>query len=207
MLRTLSEKIDPRHTALVVIDMQNDFCHEDGAKARDGADVSHVQAVVPALQSLLDGAHEAGVPVIFTQAWHNEWNDSEVRLERHVDATPNCMEGTWGAEFYGVFPGPMDYVVRKARYSAFVGTDFDLVLRNRGMRSLLLTGTATSGCVESTARDGYMLDYYIVVADDCCAQGSQERHAASLRAMDGSVGVLASSKDVLSAWAELRPPR
>ena len=206
MLTTLNEKVDPKHTALVVVDMQNDFCHEDGAKAHDGADVSHVQGIVPALQSLVDGAHEAGIPVIFTQAVHNQWTDTEVRLERHRTQSPNCIEGTWGAEFYGVLPDDRDMRLPKARYSAFLGTEFDRVLRMRGVRSLVMTGTATSGCVESTARDGFMRDYYVVVVPDCCAQGNPERHEASLKAMDGPIGVLATSEEILSAWAELGRP-
>jgi ureidoacrylate peracid hydrolase len=200
MLTKLEDKLDAKHTALVVIDMQNDFCHENGAKAQDGADVSLVQRIVPALQRLVDGAHEVGVPVIFTQAVHNKWTDSDVRLERHLDATPNCIEGTWGAEFYGVIPDERDCIVPKARYSAFYGTNFDLILRAQGVKSLILTGTATSGCVESTARDGWFHDYYIVVADDCCAQGNLERHGNSLRAMDGPIAVLASADQIVDLW-------
>ena len=201
MLTKLEEKVDPAHAALVVIDMQNDFCHEDGAKAHDGAAVSLVQAIVPALQALVDGAHEAGEPVLFTQAVHNKWTDSDVRLERHMEATPNCIEGTWGADFYGIIPGERDLVVPKSRYSAFVGTNFDLVLRAQGIKSLILTGTATSNCVESTARDGWFHDYYIVVADDCCAQANLQRHEASLRSMDGPIAVLSNSTEILEAWS------
>jgi ureidoacrylate peracid hydrolase len=200
MLRELKEKVDPQHAALVVIDMQNDFCHDEGAKAQDGANVSLVQAIVPALQALVDGAHAAGVPVLFTQAVHNKWTDSEVRMERHLDASPNCMESTWGAEFYGIIPDERDLVVQKARYSAFYGTNFDLVLRAQGIKSLILTGTATSACVESTARDGWFHDYYIVVADDCCAQGNLEKHENALRSIDGPFAVLASAADILREW-------
>jgi ureidoacrylate peracid hydrolase len=200
MLRKLEEKVDPAHVALVVIDMQNDFCHDEGSKAQDGGDVSLVQGIVPALQSLIDGAHEAGVPVIFTQATHNKWTDSDARLERHLDMTDTCMEGTWGVEFYGVMPEQRDLVIPKARYSAFHGTNFDLVLRTQGVKSLILTGTATSGCVESTVRDGWFHDYYMVIADDCCAQGSLERHENSLRAVDGPIAVLAKAADIIDAW-------
>ena len=206
MLTTLAEKVDPKHTALVVIDMQNDFCHDDGAKAHDGADVSLVQAIVPPLQALIDGAHEAGLPVVFTQAVHNQWTDTDVRLERHRTQSPNCIEGTWGVEFYGVAPEERDMVLPKARFSAFLGTELDRAMRMRGVLTLVLTGTATSACVESTAREGFMRDYYIVVAPDACAQGDLSRHEAALRAIDGPFGVLAPSGEVLDAWAELAKP-
>lgn len=201
MLRTLSEKVDPKHTALVVIDMQNDFCHENGAVAQDGGNVTPAQEMVPRLQALIDSAHEAGAHVVFTQAWHSEWTDSEVRMERRVDKSPTCMEGTWGAEFYGVFPEERDLVLKKNRFSAFIGTNLDLILRTRGIKSLILTGTVTNVCVESTAREGFMHDYYIVVVEDGVAAGNRAAHEASLRAIDGTFGVLASTKDVLQAWA------
>lgn len=200
MLRTLAEKVDPQHAVLVVIDMQNDFCHDEGAKAQDGQDVSSIQAIVPAMQKLVDGARAAGVPVVFTQAAHNQWTDSEVRLERHVDNVPNCVDGTWGADFYGVLPTEQDMVLKKARYSAFVGTDLDLVLRHKDVRSVIVTGTATNTCVESTGRDAFMRDYYVVAVEDCCAQANQQKHQAALNALEGTFGVVVDSNDVLDAW-------
>ncbi len=65
----------------------------------------------------------------------------------------------------------------------------------------LSRGAATSNCVEATARDGWSHDYYIVVADDCCAQGNLQRHEASLLAMDGPIAVLAGSSEILDAWS------
>jgi ureidoacrylate peracid hydrolase len=205
MLRTLAEKVDPKHAVLVVIDMQNDYCHEDGSKAHDGADVRPVQTIVPALAGLVEGARAAGVPVLFTQAVHNPWTDSEVRRERHVDREPNCVEGTRGADFYGVLPTPADYIVKKARYSAFVGTDLELVLRQRGVRTVIVTGTATNTCVESTARDAFMRDFYVVAVEDACAQSNVRAHAASLEALEGTFGVVHPAADLLAAWGAPAP--
>jgi ureidoacrylate peracid hydrolase len=122
MLTTLEEKVAPGHAALVVIDMQNDFCHEEGAGARNGSDVGPVQAMVPRLNALIDAAREVGLPVIFVRTVHNEWTDSDVRRERHLGKIPNCVEGTWGTEWYGVEPRPGEPVVTKCRYSAFINT-------------------------------------------------------------------------------------
>lgn len=201
MLRTLSEKIDPKHTVLMVIDMQNDFCHEDGSKAHDGADVRPVQAIIPTLVGLVDRARAVGVPVLFTQAVHNPWTDSPVRIERHIDREPNCVEGTWGADFYGSQPTPSDYIIKKARYSAFVGTDLEMVLRQRGVKTVIVTGTATNTCVESTARDAFMRDFYVVAVEDCCAQSNMRSHAASLEALEGTFGVVHRADDLLNAWS------
>ncbi len=203
MLTKLSEKVDPKHAVLLIIDMQNDFCHENGAMSQDGMDVSSVRAIVPAMQRLIDGAHRLGLPVVFTQAVHNEWTDSEVRMERHLDRNPICVEGTWGVEFYGVAPTEKDLVIQKARYSAFVGTDLDVVLRTKGIRSVIVTGTATNTCVESTARDAFMRDFYTVAVEDCCAQANMTKHEAALRALEGTFGVVVTAQDVLDAWSSL----
>lgn len=200
MLVTLPEKVDPRHAALLVIDMQNDFCHSEGAGARNGSDVGPVQAIVPTLNGLIDEARAAGMTVIFIRAVHNQWTDSEVRLERRrARAVPNCVEGTWGAEWYGVAPLDGECIVTKHRFSAFIGTDLDLILRAQGIRSLVVTGTATNVCVESTARDGFMMDYYIVLVEDCCATGNTELHQATLKNISRGFGVVTTAREVAEA--------
>ena len=81
-----------------------------------------------------------------------------------------CAEGSWGSEFYaGLQPLPGDLVVTKHRYSAFIGTDLDMLLRARGFKSLLITGVGTGMCVFHTLTVGFMLDYYITLVEDCCA--------------------------------------
>lgn len=200
MLLSLPEKVDPRHAALLVIDMQNDFCHSDGAGARNGANVGPAQAIVPTLNGLIDEARGVGMPVIFIRAVHNRWTDSEVRLERRRDrAVPNCVEGTWGVEWYGVQPLEGECVVSKHRFSAFIGTDLDLILRAQGIKTLVCTGTATNVCVESTARDGFMMDYYIVLVEDCCATGDQELHQATLKNIGRGFGVVTTASEVETA--------
>jgi ureidoacrylate peracid hydrolase len=114
---------------------------------------------------------------------------------------PVCVEGTWGCDFYGVAPQPGERVVVKHRYSAFHGTDLDLILRARGVRTVLLGGISTNVCVESTARQGYMLDYEIVFLADCCAAYSPEEHEAALRNITQHFGDVANEPEVVAAWA------
>jgi ureidoacrylate peracid hydrolase len=111
-----------------------------------------------------------------------------------------CEEGTWGAEWYEILPEPGDAIVTKHRFSAFIGTDFDLILRAKGIESLILTGTRTNVCVESTARDAFMMDYYVVVLSDCTASGSEEAHQ---RGLLGSFGDKATSAEVIAEWQRL----
>jgi ureidoacrylate peracid hydrolase len=208
MLTTLEEKVDPRHAALLVIDMQNDFCHDEGGRAKGGHDIKRVQEIVPRLNRLIAEARGAGMPVFFVRGIHSEWTDSEVRKERHQNKYParrsNCYEGSWGAELYGVTPEPGDQMITKNRYSAFINTNLDLILRAQGIKSIITTGTSTDACVESTARDGFMLDYYVVFVDDCCGAATAEAQEGSLRAIRSHFGVVVQSEDVISALSQER---
>jgi ureidoacrylate peracid hydrolase len=205
MLTTLAEKVNPADAALIVVDMQNDFCHSEGGLAKNGGNVEPAQAMVPALNRLIADARSAGVPVIFIRAAHSEWTTSEVGKEHRLGRRfPICVEGTWGCDFFGVQPFEGECIVTKHRYSAFINTDLDLILRAQGVKTLIMTGTATNVCVESTARDGFMMDYYIVFLDDCSATGDRAAHDATLSIISQAFGVVCNSTDVSAEWAAVR---
>jgi ureidoacrylate peracid hydrolase len=111
-----------------------------------------------------------------------------------------CREGTWGAEFHRCAPLSDDVVVQKHRYSAFHGTELQHVLRTFGRSTVVLTGTATNVCVESTARDACMLDYEVVVVDDATCASSDAEHAAALFNIRHYFGSVANTASVLSSW-------
>ena len=204
MLKTLAEKVDAASAAVIVVDMQNDFCHPEGASARNGRSTAMAEAMAPNLQRLLGHARGAGVPVVFVRNAQTEHTMSEVQREhrlRRGSEVPVCVEGTWGVEFYGVAPEPGEAVVTKHRYSAFIGTDLDLILRSKGIKSLIITGVATNVCVESTARDAYMMDYYVVFMGDCSAcSAGPEAHAATLANIERTFGVVASVDELIACW-------
>ncbi|MBI2304432.1 MAG: cysteine hydrolase [Chloroflexi bacterium] len=206
VLRTLEEKVDPGHAALVVVDVQNDFCHWEGALAKRGEDVSDIQAMVPNLLRLIDRAREEKVPIVFVQMVSSPWTISPVALERRLrfqrEYRMSCQEGSWGAEFYQVRPQPGEVVVVKHRHSAFVDTDLELILRSRGIKTLIMTGVATNVCVESTARDGFMKDFYIVFVSDGAACTSREAHQATLRNIENHYGAVVTVQEVMTAWAK-----
>jgi ureidoacrylate peracid hydrolase len=209
MLRTLEEKVDPRNAAILVVDVQNDFCADDGAMARIGRPVAAVQAMVPVLERMLDDARAADVPVIFVRYGHTPATESEVHLEQRMRGRADmviCRHGTWGADFYRVAPTPTESVVEKHRYSGFIGTDLDVILRSTGRRVLIMTGIATNGCVEATARDGFMHDYYIVLVDDCCSCFSPELHQATLQNIRDAYGVVTTADELSGIWARSRTP-
>ena len=203
MLRTLEEKVDPKHTALVVIDMQNDFCHNEGMYGGSENNVTPVQAIVPELNTLIHEARSVGAPVIFVKFILNKQVMSDVWRERQLGRDSRripCLEGSWGAELYGVSPEPGDAIVVKHRFSAFTGTDLVFTLQCRNIKTVVLTGIYTNICVEIAAKDAFMSDYYVVVAGDCTAAPSPEDQEASLARM-GSSGVVTSASEIRAAWA------
>jgi nicotinamidase-related amidase len=211
---SLAERVEPGHAALVLIDLQHDFCSPGGAMARTGADVAPMQAVLPAARRLLAAARALGVPVIHVRAEYNSpgiphlsdaWLDQARRRwnGRYTDV-PMCVPGTWGSEICPeVQPAPGEPVVVKHRFSAFAGTELDLLLRSRRIRTLVVAGVVTYVCVESTVRDAFFADYHVVVCSDGVAGWKPEWHRVSLEVMDWGFAEVTPSSRVLEAWEEV----
>lgn len=203
---TLDQVLDPATAAILVVDMQNDYCSPQGNVAERGHDVSMITRMLPNLQRFLDEARKLRAKIIFIQCIHEAETDSAAWLARHGGtALPHCRRGTWGAEFYGVAPVEGEPIVVKHRYSAFVGTRLESVLRTLGIRTLVMTGVGTNVCVESTARDGYMRDYNIVFVSDCTATSTQAAHDATLANMRQFFGVVATADEVVDFWRSRTP--
>jgi ureidoacrylate peracid hydrolase len=202
-LRTLSEQTDPKVAALLVVDMQNDFCHPQGVSGKRRRQQTMTIEMAPRLEAFIKACRSVGMPVMFVNTIHYPWTDSPSwvrRLDRDGGDSV-CRPGTWGAEFYaGIQPEEGEIIITKHRYSAFLGTNLDLVLRSRGIRSLLISGVGTNVCVESTLRDGYMRDYYIVLLEDCVGATDRELHEATLKNVRLHFGVVSNSNEVRNLW-------
>ncbi|BDH60278.1 peroxyureidoacrylate/ureidoacrylate amidohydrolase RutB [Lysinibacillus sp. PLM2] len=204
---SIKSNVSPESTALIVVDVQNDFCSRDGNLGKQGADLSMVDEMVPNLIELIANAKMNKVPVIYIQTFHEAATDSITWKSRGVSsgAEPNiCRPGTCGAEFYEVAPQDDDIIVNKHRYSAFLNTRLDTVLRTLKVETLIMTGVATNVCVESTARDGFMRDYNIVFLEDCTASYSREAHEMTLKNISGFFGEVANSKELANVWESIK---
>ncbi|MFH1103728.1 MAG: isochorismatase family cysteine hydrolase [Actinomycetota bacterium] len=205
---TLSDWVDPARSALLVIDMQNDFCHPDGAFAKRGLDISMAQEIIPTLQRLMAAAREAHVPVAIVRVVRGQYTGWPAldRLSRHnfgPDFVPVFVEGTWGAELLeGFEPKPGDIALDKNRYGAFTGTNLDLILRNKGVSTLIVSGGATNVCVESTVREGFMLDYDVVLVEDACATVTPELQQGTIGSVRGWFGRVERAESIIACWAE-----
>jgi ureidoacrylate peracid hydrolase len=198
----LSERVKPSKTAIIVVDVQNDFCDPAGIAGKSGRDTSAAQAMLPTLQKFLAAARAHGTNVIFIQTIHEPHTDSDAWIGRRVtpDAA-NCLKGSWGAEFYGVGPVGNEPVVIKHRYSAFLHTRLDSVLRTMKAENIIVLGVATNVCVESTARHGYMLDYHTVFVSDCSAAYNKAAHDLTLKTHAKHFGTVATADEIIATWS------
>ena len=205
MLRTVQEQLRPAHTALLVVDMQNDFCAEGGflQRARAGAAdgpairVEDNLRVANNIGALAGSARAAGVLV----AWIRSIYDFKYLAEAHIAKRNGreglCNEGSWGAEFFRIQPQPGDIVVDKHTFSGFHGTDLHARLQARGIRTLLMTGVATNVCVDSTLREGFFLGYHIVVAEDCVGSSNRAGHEGTLSTVRVNFGTVMPAAQIL----------
>ena len=203
ILRALPARVDPAHTAVLVVDMQNDFCAEGGYihKTRN-ADMSESPALAARISSLVESGRARGVPIVWIRAnYEPRYLSAQALLkrERHPGLVC-CAGGSWGWEFFGVSPRSDDILIEKHSFSAFFGTELDRLLRFRGIKTLVLTGVATNTCVESTLRDGYFLGYYIVLVEDCCNSAARHLHQATLENVRANFGDVVNAAELKDIW-------
>jgi ureidoacrylate peracid hydrolase len=199
--------ISPERCVLVVVDVQNDYCHEAGALGRAGRDMTLIQAAVERILDLVEAARRARVPVVWVRTQHDRWTNGSVWLSRSVRrAGEICATGSWGAEFYRVSPAEDECVVVKHRYSAFVGSRLPVVLRALGRPCLLFAGITTNVCVESTLRDAFMRDWEVVLAEDACAAPTRAEHEAAVHNVRSYFGRALDAAGIAEALKPA-PPR
>lgn len=202
---SLDEMIDPSHTALVVVDVQNDFCHPDGHYARHGKDLTMVEERLPAVCAFVQEAQSLGVRAVFTlqATLPNGKSDSPAWLRfkcRDGKSPDYTLQGSWGWELVdGLEAGPRDLVVEKFRPDSFVQTNLDQLLRANGIETVVILGFITEGCFESTVRAASYRDYYTVVVRDGVASPNPILHEGSMRLFEARYP-LHSMAEILEVW-------
>ncbi len=184
---------DRSQLALVVVDMQNAYCHEQGSLAMQGFDVSACRKVVAKVKRVLETFREEALPVIFLYlAFEKDYRDGGAMAHEiwpFFKEKRGLLDGTWDASIVDELkPLADEVVIRKTRYSGFSGTNLDYRLRFMGADTLVVCGVTTNICVESTVRDAFHLGYRVVVIADGTAEIDEERFRFSLKTMEYAFG-------------------
>jgi ureidoacrylate peracid hydrolase len=215
--------VEPSQTALIVVDMQNDFGSEGGMFARAGIDITLIRGVIEPTAKVLAAARRNGIKVVYLKmAFRPDLSDAGLpdspnwlkHLPLDVGEVVTAPDGsesrvlirdTWNTEIINeLAPEDEDIVRYKHRFSGFYETDLDATLRRLGVKNLILTGCTTSVCVESTLRDAMFRDNHCLLLEDCTAEpiGSdlpRSNHDASVLVTQVLFGWTANSQDLLKA--------
>ncbi|MFN2645564.1 MAG: isochorismatase family protein, partial [Burkholderiales bacterium] len=198
------ENLDPHKTALLVVDMQNAFMMPGVAHAY----CQHAESIVPNVNRLAQAMRETGGTVVWIKTTFGEQSlvtwpvlHDMVGSERTERRNAALAEGSKGHQFWaGLDMRPSDLIVNKDRYSAFIHGSSNLaeVLRSRGIDTVLVTGTVTHVCCESTARDAMMSNFKTLMVTDANAAHTDEEHNASLISFYLSFGDIMSTDELIS---------
>ncbi|WP_404925697.1 cysteine hydrolase family protein [Mesorhizobium sp. ORM16] len=201
------------NTALVVIDLQQDFLSTTGYFARKGYDPSPLRAILLAVSRLIAAAREAGVSIVHTrQGYRADMADMTPyekwrRRRAGLDGTEILLRSGPGFQIVPeIDVAPRDIIVDKTCNGAFTYTDFEPVLRARGITHLLFCGCKTDVCVHTTLREACDRNFQCLTISDACASGDRRAHEAALHMVtveDGVFGVLADSGAVIEGLSRL----
>lgn len=188
--------VTPSQTALLFIDVQNFGAHREGGEYSDcpedlfekkyGWFFRHFEAeTLPNMQRLQAACRKAGVEVMYTVIESLTRDGRDRSLDYKITGF-NVPRGSWDARVVdAIAPGEDEIVIPKTSSSVFISTNIDYVLRNLGVKQVIMSGLLTDQCVDSAVRDACDLGYLVTVATDACATHSLERHEASLRLNQG----------------------
>src|SRR5438094_1190916 len=220
--------IDPARSAVIVVDMENDFAAKGGMFDRAGVDVSGAQKAIGPTAKVLAAARQAGLKIVYLKmGYRPDLSDlgatDSVNRTRHLKfgvgqkiQTPDGRESrllirdTWDTDIVPELkPQASDIVIYKTRFSGFYQTDLDATLKKLGIKYLIVTGVTTSICVESTVRDAMFRDYLCVLLQDCMSEPighdlSRTNHEASLLNTEVLLGWVSASDQFVNALSAKR---
>ncbi len=204
----LLELLDIKKSALLVIDLQNGFCHKDGNLGQSGVDTDRLSSVIPPLKNVIERCNAVGMPVLWTVQEHFEKDERRARkrLPSHTSKRKNitALAGTWDADIVEdlkyLITNP-SYVIRKHRFGAFYETRLNVLLEMLGVESLFITGLTTNACVDTTFREAYLRDFDVVAIEDCISGVNPEWEEPAKKVWRHYLGITVDSGNFLH-WVE-----
>jgi len=199
-------EIDPKETALLLIDMQNDFLHEKGKAAALGVwKFAKEAGTIPNTRKMIEIAKKNDIPVIYVKiVFRPDYAEmgyvqlSLCAIGKFIKEAEICKEGTWGAEYVDeLIPEAGDYIVVKRRMDAFYNSDLETLLRGLGRRTLVICGIITNFCVEATVRGAVDRDFDAIVLEDCTASESKEMQEFPMKAIFPMLGVVTTTEELV----------
>ena len=199
----LGFEIERKETGLLIIDMQNAFCSDQGSMAKKNLPMAFQKAIIPNVKQLVRICRDAQIHAIWSQQIHFP-HDVTRRLHKiptHIDKRKSypCLVGTWDAEIVDELKAeihPGDDIIEKHRSSCLYDTTLPTKLRMRGINMLIISGVTSDYCVENTVRHAYHMDYDIIVVKDCIASRSKEVDRAFLVSVERYFGLVLSLKEL-----------
>ncbi len=201
--------LDPAASALLIIDMQNDFLHREGYFARRGMAVEALLPTIAATRDLRDKLPSQVRAVYTVQLYEPDGSDDIVRihhikpagLARSGDEIP-VARGGWGAKIVtDLQPRPQDVVLAKRRFDAFHQTNLEVLLRSWGIKTLLFTGVIADVCVETSMRSAFVRDFDIVLARDCVAGWKKEHLDRTADVVERAFGICMSNAEITASYS------
>lgn len=191
----------PEQTVVLVIDVQNDFCHPEGTLGpKSKADGENFAQIIEVIEQAIAKFREKSIDIIFIKTVHSKVTDSPSWKARkpNLNGPAICLEGSWGAELCRISPLQKDLMVTKNRYSAFIGTNLDLLLRSQGKQNLIVMGFMANVCVESTVRDGFQYNYSVYAVKDCIGASSFGELEGAMQNIDKYFGCVTDLESLVS---------
>jgi len=203
------ENLDYRKSALLVIDLQNAFIHDEGTLGISGVDTKRLRSIVSPLESLIKRCQQAGVPVIWTMQEHfaHDHHRAKKKLAGHTTRRKqiSALAGSWDEQIIDELKPLADFdsslVIRKHRFGAFYETRLEMMLKMHGIQHLFVTGATTNACVETTIREAYLRDLDVIAVDDCISGVNANWEKMAKQVWQQYFCEIATSTEVIS-WIE-----
>jgi ureidoacrylate peracid hydrolase len=195
-------KLNPEKTALLIVDIQTDFCSPNGLSAKKGRGLTNIQSILPQLRNFQQNVKKLGVLTIFTKFIHRSEQNTPTNLNmliKESNLSPVCKEGTKGADLYYLTPSPDDLIIDKQYYDCFAGTKLLKILKKNKIEIVLITGVRTDICIDTTGKRAFSEGFNTFIISDLVATTDQRKeiHDILLATFNKYYGFVINSETVL----------